>query len=353
MYYNGKKGKHVASFLNEVHSAMKAKYSTNTQKEIENAKKMQQFLQELKVAAAGESYENPIKGLEIDTILQRIDVIRKTHRRSTIKITNLFRTKGSSQYQGLAFEQDLSDMIEALYDMVGINANRDDILVGAKTASVGEIVERDCQKIVTDLGEAAVNELQKQKDVKWYSKKVMGKQDIRGLGYNVEFLLNPTNALEEIVSLFNFATISAKSYNSMKYDQQINEWVAAEGRTTIHLGKSDPYRAIYGALSSLHTYDNNTIVSAYYAGRNMINKKHEGVINHIYHLRYIYELTGAGLLYDGGVSLGDVRYLIYNDPSGGIYVKSTAEIVSDLLNEKVRFAGDPLQAIEIGKETFS
>jgi hypothetical protein len=37
---------------------------------------------------------------------------------------------------------------------------------------------------------------------------------------------------------------------------------------------------------------------------------------HIYHLRFIYELAGTGITNVNGIKAKEVKYLVYNDPSG-------------------------------------
>jgi hypothetical protein len=51
MYYNGKKGKSTVSFLKEVHTRVYEKYVIKQQGDIEAAKELQTFFQNLKKAA--------------------------------------------------------------------------------------------------------------------------------------------------------------------------------------------------------------------------------------------------------------------------------------------------------------
>lgn len=102
-----------------------------------------------------------------------------------------------------------------------------------------------------------------------------------------------------------------------------------ETHPNIKLGNSNPYRAVYGSLTSLG-YSHSTSTSAYSAAKNLTKKKVQNTINHIYHLRYLYELTGAGTKNLNGL-VKESRFLIYNDPtSDNIYVKSTAQILLEI-----------------------
>ena len=51
MYYNGRRGKTVETFLTEVHKKMETKYSDNVATASQDAKELQLFFQELKTAA--------------------------------------------------------------------------------------------------------------------------------------------------------------------------------------------------------------------------------------------------------------------------------------------------------------
>lgn len=59
-------------------------------------------------------------------------------------------------------------------------------------------------------------------------------------------------------------------------------------------------------------------------------------------------------MYNNGQFLGEVKYLIYNDPAtDNIYVKSTSEILEDVLNGNPEFTGDPFNTtIHISKMKF-
>lgn len=117
--------------------------------------------------------------------------------------------------------------------------------------------------------------------------------------------------------------------------------MASSGKD-ITLGRSHFYRAFSGPLLDLG-YDIRTTNSAIFAGQNVVDRK-ENVAQHFFHLRYIYELTGSGIIYTDGGYLGEVKYLIYNDPAtDNIYVKSAAEILEEVLS-KYDFEGNPFNA---------
>ena len=354
MYYNGKHGKHVETFLNEVHAAVNAKYNASMNIDAINAQKLQDFFQQLKMAASNKDHGNDIVyDMFLDDLLNDIESIAKS-RSANYKIGNLFKRRGrNAQEQGMVFERELTDVIQAILERIsGEKILREDINIGAKTGNVKySAIDNMVKEINTDVEKEVTKELNKSKKPFHYLKNVAGKIDVKG--FEVSITGEPDPQLLEIYNLIKDATFSAKNYDSMTWDEKLQQMVQrTNGNGLIHLGKGNPYRAIYGSLSNLG-YEHKTIDSAYFAGKNRIELYNsDNASSHFFHLRYIYELTGAGILYSGGVNLGEARYLIYNDPSGNIYVKSTSEIIADLLNNRPPFTGSPFQDISISKSVF-
>ena len=115
MYYNGKHGKHVETFLNEVHAAANARYNALSNADAVNAQKLQNFFQELKMAATNKKNNKDIVyNMFLDDLLNDIEAIAKK-RSANYKIENLFKRRGkNSQEQGLVLERELTDVIEVL-----------------------------------------------------------------------------------------------------------------------------------------------------------------------------------------------------------------------------------------------
>jgi hypothetical protein len=74
------------------------------------------------------------------------------------------------------------------------------------------------------------------------------------------------------------------------------------------------------------------------------------VKTHLYHLRFAYELTGAGLNLSNNARI--VKYLIYNDPHGNIYVRSVNQIISDLYDKIDKSNNNVYNGISINKTYF-
>ena len=77
MYYNGKHGKHVETFLNEVHTAVNAKYNAARNNDTVNAMKLQKFFQELKAAAASRKNNDGIISYLVSSIIYNLEKVNR------------------------------------------------------------------------------------------------------------------------------------------------------------------------------------------------------------------------------------------------------------------------------------
>ena len=198
------------------------------------------------------------------------------------------------------------------------------------------------------------DKITKEKFKQYYFSDVQGKVDVQG--YKITIKKQSTPELMQIYNLLKDATFSAKNYDSQKIvgknvDSLIKEFNA--GHTTLMLGKTNTYRALSGSLHYLGINSKKTIDNIIFSGLTVLNSgkdtdKYNDVANHFYHLRYLYELTGAGIIGKDGKSQR-VKYLIYNDPSGNIYVKSTYEIIADILGDNLN---KNKKLITISKDAF-
>lgn len=340
MYYNGNNKYRVNTFLNQVHTAMIAKYTNQAKEDAAKAAKLQSFFQELKNASKTYNPNDIVGNATINTILETIIQLSPAN----FKIENLFGQAGhtyakNSYESGARFERELTRVIQAVYENLTDDEFEFDVSqvnIGSQTASAVNLSDellndKKVQKMLKTIGtktQKYIETADGQKVLRYYLRDVDGKIDVKG--YEINITGNPTAELLEIYDLLKDATFTAKNYNSMTWDEKAKIYVEAVGRNTLSLGKTNVYRAIVGTLGDLG-FSERTAISAFWAGYNKINSGDDYVSTHFYHLRYIYELIGSGIKYNG-VSFGTAKYLIFNDPSGGIWVKSTAEILSDLLN---------------------
>lgn len=350
MHYNGQEIS-TEYFLNDiVHAAMDARYTAQKSDDTKQALQLQNFFQMLKAGAQARKEGQPVTNHVIDTILNNIEEMGLKNF-NKFNVGNLFGRRG-----GARFEREITNVIQAVYQEV----SEDDFDI--KTANIGS---QRGNVSFTDWGDEVVQEILEKVGTKtyhvikadngetirqYYLQDVEGKVDVKG--YQINIKANPTAAMLGIYNLLSQATFSAKNYDSMTWDEKCEVFKEQIGHTSIKLGDSNLYRALYGSLSSLN-YDDETINSAIFAGMNLIEDNNYVVSTHFYHLRFIYELIGAGIQYQGH-NYGGARFLIYNDPHGNIYVKSTAQIVSDILNdESLITEAKALGGIYISKKEFT
>lgn len=343
----------VNIFLDEVHKAMEKRYilSSQASKDKKDAVKLQTFLQGLKDTAVS---ENPFSNTIAGVILEQI----QANHRQNYKIGRLFQRK-----TGKKLEDELTDIVMAVYEQArskGILAqNITDQAIsknintgGQKGTIVQGILDETTQAILKTLGQEvkqAIDQAGNRTTAVSAGQiliDVQQKTDVKGLNVDIPISVQ-TNDFVEILSIINRAKISAKNYSSVgRAQQKLDELVP-----NLHLGKSNIYRAVAGPLASLG-YEDKTINSAF---NEAVEDVDPTVRAHIYHLRYIYELTGAGIVnIKTGEVYEEVNFLVYNDPSGSqIYVSSVAEILAEVLEDKGMFiSDDPFEAITIKKSYF-
>lgn len=335
--------------MNIVHNAMKTKYLTKQQisDSSSQALQLQHFFQDLKTVAQGGT-SNFFDEEILDTILYNIQM-NGTIMGSGFKAKNLFSSRGGSR-----FEKELTSIYEAVWNSIGEDEfDVDKVLIGSQLGNIDFTgVNNLSKEIVKTFGMKTYRVIEdKAKGTKlkqYYLPEVDGKIDVMGYSINIKANANPK--MVAIYNLLKDCTFSAKNYDSMTWDEKAKDFVESQGHSALTLGKSNIFRAIYGTLSDLE-FEDRVIRSAIFAGYNCISKGQSDVATHFYHMRYMYELMGGGIKYNG-VSFGAVKYLIYNDPHGNIYVKSTASILSDLLEEAMKIDKKWDSTISISKSKF-
>lgn len=348
MYYNGRNGIHVSAFMNMVHADMVLRYDKKNQVDSLHAFELQTFFQTLKQAAM-----NPT-GIEDETISVIADNLSSIMAKRGAKFSNLFQKRG-----GTRFERELTDVINAVYQEVSeedFEFDTTQVNIGSMTGtsvnlSDNILSDKNIQKMLKATGTKAQKYIENEKGERllvYYLPEVDGKIDVKG--YRINIKANPSSKMLNIYNLLANATFTAKNYDSMTWDQKLESFVQLSGHTTLTLGKSNVYRAIVGILEEIG-YEHKTSVSAFWAGYNKINQGDSNVASHFYHLRYIYELTGLGIKYNGQ-DFGEAKYLIYNNPHGNIYVKSTASIISDVMHEVLNDPKAYSMQISISKRSF-
>ena len=350
MYYNGKSGYHVSSFVHEVHRAMENKYVKKDDPIIQDAKKIQEFFQDLKSAAIARKAGNRIGSVFINKILDNFYQMNPHSR-------GLFQNWG-----GTTFEYELSEVFSALLkevvdDYDDLDIGKDSFVMGADTATtvfgldLSELPEKVAKDVIKRFNLVAVKNTKEEVASnnfiqKYYLQDVSGKTDVyTQVSSELQISLTATAEAIKIFNLLKNVKISAKNYGS---DEELY--------ADLHLGSSNVFRAWFGTLSTLgEDWSPATITSSFYASYEAINNKtaSASICLHFYHVRYTYELVGAGQMYKTSglrTVFGNVDYLVYNNPSTNeIYVTSVQEILNKVLKDTSKIE-NPFQAITIRRK---
>lgn len=349
--------------LQEVHDRMLDKFVKNDSinADIATAKKLQTYLQYFKkIFNHPENYETNdplLKALNLD---KEAIILMRTRFQEVLSVTSKYNQIFRSQHSWYADRKDFDDIVEgeinALLQVIAEKAtgNIPNINLGQKiVGNTSALVN-----LPSDIGKELVHELVNNMKNKLSIKKATrlineikansrtGKTDV--VGYNEELVVNAkiSPQFEEFIRLFTSVRLSIKNY---------------KGNTSyqIHLGKSLPFKAMYGALIDLG-YDNKSAIHIYCHARSSYQKHQHTTArnNDIFHLRYAYELTGSGLssILDGAGQnfLDSADYLVYNDPtSDNIFVKSTKQMINEILTNKNLNITNPWLGIYVSKLSFS
>ena len=337
----------VSQILNQVHEEMKKRYIVT--EEDKQAKVLQNFLQELKIRAFNRKDSNNARNISENIYDIILDSIKLPGKRT---LHNLFRRTGKSYQQGYYFEDDLAAVIQAVLNLANPNTKTSikDIKLGSQVGTTLGVIADDYEKFLEkEIPLGLCQEIENNKP-----KLTFGKIDtyVKGTIVNLNGkIIFPPGVLEALSN----ATFTDKSYKSVSWrkGQKIEL-----GDRTIHLGNSDPYRAVLGVMSSLN-FSKADMEYIYYAGRNIDIGKDSNppvedsnhIKTHIWHMRYIYELTGAGIIYKdfGSQFVGGAKFLVYNDPSSNdIFVISTKRVILDqILNMENSNISNPYSSIGI------
>lgn len=347
--------KNTIEIYRETHERMKNKYSnkTNLTIEKENAKLLETFLFNIKNADKGIS--SPIEGL---ANINYLDIVKKATAAmpNARSIHSIFR-RAHNRSQKLAdgaddiFEQELSAVFEAtketsLLDKQNVVIDTKNLLAGRQAANICHEITKNTLTIAQRTIISNINKANKTNN-SLYEKPVArpAKVDIQGAYAEIDIETQVASNFQQLANLLKDATISAKNYSSQY-------WSETEGKKidkniiSLHLGSSDIFKAFVGGMSSLG-YSPDIVQKAFFAGYNSYkNKNNKEIGYHIYHLRFLYELTGAGLYDNEGNNLKEVKYLIWNDPAtDNVKVFSTAVLIDSLLQGDIASGENPFGGI--------
>ena len=335
--------------LDSVHKRMIAKYKIEqeAQKDIKRAQRMEQYLRNFK--AAGNAYfkdkQKPSYqlGIENQAMEQLAKEVGMALGLGQKKGYSLFRwSHQAGMRAGIkgvddVFEAELSKLLQIAAEKATGQKN----ITNTGVEVVGNMVGNINKEFLEEL------QLQGNSIIKKNSKisKLIQSPEFRAAkvdvtGYSSEFIVSSSIRPQwfEFINLFRNAKMTLKNYSSTSATE------------TIHLGKTNPTKAILGSLSNLG-YNPKHGTHIYY---HLLGDKKNKEAHHIIHLRFTYELTGGGLYDRQGNRLDGADFFVYNDPaSNNIWVRSTKAMISEMTKYTGSQFGDPFHSnVIIFKQAF-
>lgn len=312
--------------ISAIHKSLD-KFGDN-EEEAQNAEILQDFFQQLKRYVNGETLSEEEMGLFelFVTNLKKVD--------ARINPERLFKTSGWQG--GLKFEREVDKIFRTFLLMGGDEqaAKKSYVIGQEQGGTLSELTEEILLEKLTQGGEKGLKKIGGVEKVysllKAGSAIRSGKVDVDFSSYQGTATITLTGSnFDKVFNILRQATFSNKNYSSKRYvgikDGQI--MLEDVANKDIHLGSTNLVKAVYGALRFLNFSEDIAISYAIQANENKIEPK-----SHVFHLKSLYELTGAGIVYKGGKTMASIaKYLIYNDPYGEIWVKSTSSIIRDML----------------------
>lgn len=353
--YDFSKTHTAAQALQTVHTNMIQKFQVENN-DVKKAQQMQAYLQYFKkIFQHPEQYTSNDELFQVLGLEEQVIEEMKTRFQQILGVSSKYQIF-KSEHSWYVHRKDFDDIVEgelnALLQVVAEKATKNkNIDLGQKIVG-SEDAFIDFDELETGLIDGVSNSLQGKISNKKISKILSnikvdsrsGKTDVKGYNRNLVISADIDKNFEDFINLFTGVNFSVKNYKgNSKYE--------------IHLGESNPFKAMYGSLTDLG-YDKKTSVHIY--SHSMASyEKAKGTIhrnNDIYHLRFMYELTGAGLftmINNEKQKIDAVDFLIYNDPtSDKIFVKSTKQMILQQLNDKNMKINNPWKNIYVTKLSF-
>ena len=276
----------------------------------------------------------------------------KLFTRQHYRINNLTQESyGTKSFADDIFEEEFASILAAL-DAIGTKnpiVEKINIYLTGEQSSGTEAMERVSKK----LQQQTMDQIKKAAQ-KWAGKVIQAniatnraiKADINRVSTDLSYDLS--GKIAQLHALTNGKTFSLKNYSA--YNQTNLETSDINySNKSLGLGDSNLYKSITGSLGLI--MNGNAARKILYRGMQILageSRKPDtdvpaNIARHFAHLRFVYELSGAGLLkQDGSISLVD--YIIYNDPSSeNIAVRDTGSIILEEMNNKNRtnlFSGE-------------
>ena len=305
------KDKPYGEILEEVHRRMRLKMLKNQHKK--EALELQTILQEIKkVSKDLNNSEDSVIGSEIrnqyEELINTAFSIQSQFHGSGFKASTLFRRSNDTKTIAAAdniFEEDLAAILTAGEVMGGNeDVNIECFLFGTKGTGTRATRSYHPEELVDDKKVEDLLYQLAEKENRRASTQIRdaaGKIDISGKAVTLNYTKDLPFKVSRLMYLMKDATFSAKSYSSRAWDiENKKDW----SEIGLHLGNSNLYKAVTGALSEVKVgwKQQNQF---FFRGMNTILRNSHGLGNvaatHFSHLRFIYELRGSGLLDDNNL----------------------------------------------------
>lgn len=322
--------------FDDIHNRIVSKMKRNTLKK--NAKELQNILQDIKkvamAMAEGQTFSAGTIQAEYERWIQETFSVQKNYHNSKFQPYTLFKRSHTTGKLASGaddiFEEDLAALLTAAVQKTTNEIGTitlSNFLKGAESSQVKALSKmvdkKELQDVIKQLAEKEGKRTVAQ------IKNATAKVDISGESIDLTYTINLPATQQRFLQLMKDATISAKNYGSFSFNPELQKDL---NEINLSLGESNLAKAVMGAMGEIRIPFKEQ-KELFIAGSNKILKGNSTIAKHFYHLRFIYELRGSGLLDDKN-NIRPVKYLIYNDPhSEKIFVKDTASLILESLDK--------------------
>jgi len=285
-----------------------------------------------------------------DIFSQQKNLRGNTNGLGAIKAETLFRREHVTTHNQNVddiVEEEMAAILMSLKEKNGDKVYPQEIMMGKSSAHVDNVkitdsIVNDLDKFFSDSLKKRIEESTKHKftvGTDQIQEEKSGKIDIAAGNFSVNGKLTINNKfLSEVIKYLQDATFTIKNYKDPK---EGSTWL-----TRLKLGQTNILKSLTAELNIVFPgnkweYQRDIV----YRGLQIIVKTNktpsaspERVSEHFTHMRFIYELSGLGLLDEQNNPLF-AKYLIYNVPnSTEIYVKDTASLILEQLQQNRHYA---------------
>lgn len=330
-----------SGILNSIHKEMDAKMERKSQDN--KAQQIENVLREIKRAVFILD-EKKKSGIDNYVSQEMIDLIEKvwqleSQHHNQLSNTALFRRQhGIKSISGTddIFEEELAFLIKAATQIAKMPEISIDVIIGGKDFVSSAALDNLTNKIEQQQLRIMNQAVKKQQGIKANSPytqiiRTAGKTDIHVP--TLQITGDTSILVNKLLSVLSGVNFTLKNYMSVGYSKG-QEFVKTLSDINIHLGNTNPYKAITGALSEIYS-DPKVQEIIFHRGMVILSGRSQNpdtaspqeISQHFAHLRFIFELRGSGQIDINGRDVS-ADYIIWNDPkSENIVVRNTAALI--------------------------